>query len=179
MDRVDEEKGMLSGSSLCVARKGSTADMGLVEEEGEAQYTTARINIDQAPTIERGQYPYMKHTKRVEADLVAVSVEVTLSPTRPAPASKRESLASPPRQRRGIRPDDIVIAEEQAEAETAAAEAKAKAQAEAEAEEELARPRLPAARADSPLAQPRQKILDSDRQSFLPDFSCPGQTQRE
>jgi hypothetical protein len=91
--------------------------------------------------------------------LIPVQVEVTLSPARakPAPASKRESIASPPRHRRGVRPSDIVHAEE------------------VEAEEE-ARKRsfeiqedLPAvdfegnAGEASPLAELRQRILDTDR----------------
>lgn len=108
-----------------------------------------------------------------------MSVEVTLSPARapaPAPASKRESLASPPRQRRGLKPGDIVHAEEEADAQ---AEIKAQEGRDEEARKESTEIQNDLPRVTFPTASPtgksasgvlaglRQKILDDDRESSI------------
>lgn len=103
-----------------------------------------------------------------------VSVEVTLSPSRapPAPASKRESLASPPRQRRGLKPRDVVLAEEaEAEAQLQAQEAEEEARKQSsDLQNDLPRVVFPSCAAqkegsESVLAGLRQKILEDDRES--------------
>ena len=87
-----------------------------------------------------------------------VHVEVTLSPARvkPAPASKRESIASPPRHRRGVTPKDIVDAEE-VEAEEEARKRSF------EIQNDLPLVEIPSNGEASPLAELRQRILDNDR----------------
>jgi hypothetical protein len=91
-------------------------------------------------------------------------VEVTLSPARPkpAPASKRESIASPPRHRRGVTPGDIVHAEE-VEAEQEEARKRS-----LEIQQDLPLVSLPTTSASngeaSPLAELRQRILNTDRE---------------
>ena len=85
-------------------------------------------------------------------------MEVTLSPARarPAPASKRESIASPPRHRRGVTPGDIVHAEE-VEAEEVARKRSF------EIQNDLPHVNIPSTGEASPLAELRQRILDTDR----------------
>lgn len=88
-------------------------------------------------------------------------MEVTLSPARakPAPASKRESIASPPRHRRGVTPGDIVHAEE-VEAEEEARKRSF------EIQNDLPHVNIPSTGEASPLAVLRQRILDTDRKLF-------------
>jgi len=90
-------------------------------------------------------------------------VEVTLSPARakPAPASKRESIASPPRHRRGVTPGDIVHAEE-VEAEEEARKRSF------EIQNDLPRVNIPSTGEASPLAELRQRILNTDRKLVEP-----------
>jgi hypothetical protein len=90
-------------------------------------------------------------------------VEVTLSPARakPAPASKRESIASPPRHRRGVTPGDIVHAEE-VEAEEEARKRSF------EIQNDLPLVNIPSTGEASPLAELRQRILNTDRELVGP-----------
>jgi hypothetical protein len=87
-----------------------------------------------------------------------------LSPARPkpAPASKRESIASPPRHRRGVTPGDIVHAEE-VEAEQEEARKRS-----LEIQNDLPLVSIPTTSNSngeaSPLAELRQRILDTDRE---------------
>jgi hypothetical protein len=131
----------------------------LITSDEEIKYEAVIEQDAGAATIERGESSCPLHDTVLMIDIV--SVEVTLSPARPAPASKRESLASPPRQRRGIKPNDIVIAEE------AEQEAQARKMS---SDQPLDLPSAHFGKEEkpaSPLAQLRQKILDTDRRSPL------------
>lgn len=117
--------------------------------------------------------------QRFRADPV-VSVEVTLSPARPAPASKRESLASPPRHRRGLKPGDIVHAEEEAEAQEKEKEQEARKQS-TEIQDDLPRVTFPTSTANasfgfassptfrSEKGEEREEVLAGLREKILND----------